>query len=144
MSQVNYSSARQGLLEDQKTYFMYQKFLIDHFLTPIYESFIEAAVLAGKLDIKDFYKDKEKYLYHEWIAPGMKWIDPLKEANANRIALETNQTTLAEIAGSRGSDWKELIDQRAKEIEYMRLKGVITNESGIDETEIKKLIAEDE
>ena len=101
-------------------------------------------MLAGKLDIKDFYKDKEKYLYHEWIAPGMKWIDPLKEANANRIALETNQTTLAEIAGSRGSDWKELIDQRAKEIEYMRLKGVITNESGIDETEIKKLIAEDE
>lgn len=144
MSQVNYSSARQGLLEDQKTYLMYQKFLIDHFLTPIYEAFIEAAVLAGKLDIKDFYKDKEKYLYHEWIAPGMKWIDPLKEANANRIALETNQTTLAEIAGSRGSHWKELIDQRAKEIEYMRLKGVITNESGIDETEIKKLIAEDE
>lgn len=144
MSQVNYSSARQGILEDQKTYLMYQQFLIDHFLIPIYEAFIEAAVLIGKLDIKDFYKDKEKFLYHEWIAPGMKWIDPLKEANANRIALETNQTTLSEIIGNTGNDWRDIIDQRAREIEYMQGKGVINNESSVDETEINKLIEETE
>lgn len=145
MSQVNYSSARQGLLEDQKTYVMYQRFLIDHFLTPIYEAFIEAAVLAGKLDIKDFYKDKEKYFCHEWIAPGMKWIDPLKEVNANRIALETNQTTLAEITGNTGNDWRDIVDQRAREIEYMKGKGVMINETSISEEEINKLIeGEDE
>lgn len=144
MSQVNYSSARQGLIEDQKTYLMKQQYLTEHFLIPVYEAFLESAILAGKISISDFHTKKEMYLQHEWIAPGMKWIDPLKEANANKIALETNQTTLAEIAGSTGNDWREIIDQRAKEIEYMKLKGVISDETGIDEDEIDKLIQETE
>ncbi|MEK3976067.1 phage portal protein [Psychrobacillus sp. FSL K6-1267] len=129
MSQVNYSSARQGLLEDQKTYLMEQKYLISHFLIPVYEAFIESAILKGELVIKDFYEKKREYLAHKWIAPGMKWIDPLKEANANKVALATNQTTLAEIAGSTGQDWRELIEQRGLEIEYMIKKGVITSDT---------------
>ena len=144
MSQVNYSSARQGLIEDQKTYLMLQQYLIDHLLIPVYEAFLESAILDGKLSIKDFHAKKERYLKHEWIAPGMKWIDPLKEANANRVALETNQTTLAEIAGSTGNDWREIIDQRAKELKYMQEKGVIINENGIDPDKIDKLIEETE
>lgn len=142
MSQVNYSSARQGLLEDQKTYLMYHQYLIDHLLTPIYEAFIESAILSGKLSIKDFYMNKEKYLKHKWIAPGMKWIDPLKEANANKVALETNQTTLAEVASGTGQDWRDIIDQRAAEIEYMKEKGVISSETGVNSDEIDKLIQE--
>lgn len=142
MSQVNYSSARQGLIEDQKTYLMLQQYLIEHFFIPIYEAFVESAILVNKIAVKDFYTKKENYLKHEWIAPGMKWIDPLKEANANKIALETNQTTLAEIAGSTGNDWREIIDQRAKELEYMREKGVIINETANNQDEIDKLIKE--
>lgn len=144
MSQVNYSSARQGLIEDQKTYLMLQQYLIDHFFNPIYEAFVESAILANKISIKDFYVKKESYLKHEWIAPGMKWIDPLKEANANKVALETNQTTLAEIAGSTGNDWREIIDQRAKEIEYMKEKGVISDAGNVNSSEIEQLVAETE
>lgn len=142
MSQVNYSSARQGLIEDQKTYLIQQQYLIDHFFIPVYEAFIESAVLAGKVSIKDFHTKKESYLKHEWVAPGMKWIDPLKEANANKIALETNQTTLAEIAGNTGNDWREIIDQRALEIEYMKEKGVISSEPSTESEEPDKLIKE--
>lgn len=127
MSQVNYSSARQGLLEDRNTYEMEQQFFIDHFLNEVYEEFIEAAVLAGILRIPDFYKNKEAYLKHEWIAPGMKWIDPKKEADANKTMLENNLTTLANIAASTGQDWREIIDQRAQEIAYAKQKGVISN-----------------
>lgn len=142
MSQVNYSSARQGLTEDQKTYLMQQQYLIEHFLIPVYEAFLESAILAGKISIKDYHTKKESYLKHEWVGPGMKWIDPLKEANANKIALETNQTTLAEIAGNTGNDWREIIDQRALEIEYMREKGVISSESSTESEEIDQLIKE--
>lgn len=125
MSQVNYSSARQGLLEDQKTYQIEQHFLIDHMLTEVYETFIISAVLSGAIIIKDFWNKKREYMQHEWTPPGMKWIDPLKEANANKVSLLTNQTTLAEIAASSGQDWKELIDQRSREIDYMKKKGVM-------------------
>ncbi|MEH7122102.1 phage portal protein [Bacillus sp. JJ1773] len=127
MSQVNYSSARQGLLEDLKTYQIEQKFLIDHMLIEIYETFLISAVLAGAIHIPDFWDNKKEYLNHEWTPPGMKWIDPLKEVNANRVALDTNQTTLAELAATSGHDWREVIEQRAREIEFMRQKGVITD-----------------
>ncbi|MCT8975504.1 phage portal protein [Clostridium sp. CX1] len=128
MSQVNYSSARQGLLEDEKTYQIEQQYLIDHFLTEVYETFLISAVLSGAIAIKDFWGKKKEYMMHEWTPPGQKWIDPLKEANANRIALETNQTTLAELSATYGHDWKEIVDQRAREIQYMKEKGVIKDE----------------
>lgn len=119
MSQVNYSSARQGMLEDRKTYESEQMFLKRHFCSPVYREVITQAVLAGKLNIPDFFENKENYLYHNWIAPGMSWIDPQKEVNANKIALETNQTTLAQICSQNGQDWREVAAQRAEEINYM-------------------------
>ena len=127
MSQVNYSSARQGLLEDRSTYEMEQQFFKDHFLSEVYEEFIEAAVLTGHIQIKDFFQNREAYLKHEWIAPGMKWIDPKKEADANKIMLENNLTTLEQVAASTGQDWREIIDQRALEVAYATEKGVIFN-----------------
>ena len=118
MSQVNYSSARQGLIEDRKTYEIFQEFIKRHFCRIVYREVITQAVLSGRLRIPDFFERKEDYLYHNWIAPGMAWIDPQREVKANEAALETNQTTLAQICSQNGQDWREVIAQRAKEINY--------------------------
>ncbi|WP_228275798.1 phage portal protein [Gracilibacillus oryzae] len=128
MSQVNYSSARQGLLEDQKTYAMEQQYMIQHLLTEVYETFLISAVLSGAVQVQHFWNKKKEYMKHSWTPPGQKWIDPLKEANANKVSLETNQLTLAEIAAAAGSDWKDVVEQRARELEYMKLKGVIKDD----------------
>jgi lambda family phage portal protein len=124
MSQVNYSSARQGLLEDQRTYLMWQQFLIEHFCYEVYTEFIISAVLAGKLNIPDFWKNKSRYLKHEWIAPGWSWIDPLKEVKANETALSTGQDTLARICAERGMDWRDVLKQRAKEVQMAKELGI--------------------
>ena len=116
MSQVNYSSARQGLLEDQRTYGIWQQFLIDHFCEEVYTEFVISAVLAGQLNIPDFWQNKDRYLEHEWIPPGWSWIDPLKEVTANTKALQTGQDTLARLCAERGEDWREVLKQRAKEM----------------------------
>nr|DAI01658.1 MAG TPA: portal protein [Caudoviricetes sp.] len=116
MSQVNYSSARQGLLEDQKTYQRMQRFLIDHFLDVLYEEIVVAGVTSGKLAIPDFWANKAQYLKHTWTLPGWSWIDPVKEVNANKIAMESGQTTLASVCASRGEDWQDVLRQRAKEM----------------------------
>ena len=120
MSQVNYSSARQGLLEDQKTYKEIQDFLIDHFLSEVYEEFLNAAILNKNISIKDFYKNKRKYLKHNWIPAGWGWIDPLKEVKANQSAIESNIDTLARVCAERGEDWREVIEQRVRETEYLK------------------------
>ncbi|WP_026486692.1 phage portal protein [Caldanaerobius polysaccharolyticus] len=124
MSQVNYSSARQGLLEDQRTYSMWQQFLIEHFCYEVYTEFVISAVLSGKLNIPDFWQNKQKYLKHIWIPPGWSWIDPMKEVSANQVALETGQETLEKICAERGMDWREVLKQRAKEVQMMNELGI--------------------
>jgi len=124
MSQVNYSSARQGLIEDFGTYGDLQDKLIDHICSEVYTEFFISAVLVGKLQIKDFWQNKEKYLKHIWIPPGMPWIDPYKEAMGNKIALETSQTTLERIHAKQGLDYKEVLLQRKREIEMINEYGL--------------------
>ncbi|MFA7658779.1 MAG: phage portal protein [Candidatus Gastranaerophilaceae bacterium] len=143
LSQVNYSSARQGLLDDQITYKVLQKFLIENLFEPVYEEFMEAMYLTGQLDLPDFYKNKEKYLECDWITPGWSWIDPLKEVKANEVALNTNQMTLAELAASNGKDWREVMKQRKKEKELEKQYGLEPKETSKNDEETDKLINED-
>lgn len=138
LSQVNYSSARQGLIEDKKTYKDLQKMLVEKFLTPVYLEFLSTAYLKGLLPIPDFMNNLEKYTPHVWIPPGSTWIDPVKEVNANKTAIESNQDTLARICAERGEDWREVIKQRAAEQKLVNeLMGVnedaTTEEDGTDE-----------
>lgn len=120
MSQVNYSSARQGLLEDQRTYEDWQQWLIDNFLSEVYTEVIISAVLAGELDIPDFWQKKNQYLNHRWTAPGWGWIDPLKEAVANDKAIQSGQDTLANVCARSGLDWREVLEQRAIEKAFIK------------------------
>ncbi|CAH8719728.1 hypothetical protein [Paenibacillus melissococcoides] len=59
--------------------------------------------------------DIESIAKHVWIPSGSAWIDPTREVAANKIALETSQTTLARICAENGEDWREVIEQRAAE-----------------------------
>ncbi len=61
---------------------------------------------------------------HEWIKAPKKWIDPLKESNANRIAMQTGQKTFQQIAAEAGRDWREQIDDMATALQYASEKGV--------------------
>ena len=103
MSESNYSSTRQGIIEDELTYTEDVE-LITEVADEIYETFLISAVLAEKLTINDFWNNKEEYMAHEWIKAPKKWIDPLKESNANRIAMQTGQKTFQQIAAEAGRD----------------------------------------
>lgn len=139
VSQVNYSSARQNLLEDWKVFKQQQEFLISHFLDFVFEGVVKSAILSGKLPDKivpkDFWKQPSKYLKHEFIGQGLPWIDPYKEAMADKVRLETNQTTLKELYAKQGKDWEEALAQIKKEAEAkakineLLMKGVEPNVS---------------
>ena len=123
MSQSNYSSTRQGTIEDKLTYNEEIELLVE-IMDEIYETFVISCVLAGKVNIKDFWDNKDTYLAHEWIHAPKPWIDPQKEANANRIALETGQKTFKQIAAENGKDWREQLDEMAEVFEYAEKKGI--------------------
>ena len=126
MSQSNYSSARQGIIEDEQTYIEDTELFTEVFLDEVYESFVISGVLCGLFNIPDFWdpEKKEKYLSHEWVAAPKKWIDPLKEVNAMKIAVQSGQKTFQQAAAENGQDWRRQIDDMAAALEYGRKKGI--------------------
>ncbi len=123
MSKSNYSSTRQGIIEDDMTY-AEEKELLMEVMDEIYETFVISLWLAGKIEVKNFWEEKDTYFEHSWIIAPKKWIDPQKEANANKIALQTGQKTFKQIAAEQGRDWKEHIDEIAEVLGYAKEIGI--------------------
>lgn len=53
-----------------------------------------------------------------------KWIDPLKEANATKIAMNYGIKTYKQIAAENGMDWRAQIDDMVEVLEYASEKGI--------------------
>lgn len=124
MSETNYASARQSMIEDDLTYDEEKELLIETFLNEIYETFIISCWLKGIIAPSDFWKNKDRYMQHEWVIKPKRWIDPYKEANANAVALKTGQKTFQQICAENGRDWRKVIDEMAEAREYAEEKGV--------------------
>lgn len=118
LTQANYSSARQATIEDEETFIPEQQKLKDEFLDEAYETFVISAVLSGAVNCPDFWANKDMYLSHGWNRKPKKWIDPIKEANANKIAIATGQKTVADIWREDGRDYVEVMDEMKKIQEY--------------------------
>ena len=123
MSESNYSSARQGMIEDELT-FDEDRELVVEILDEIYETFVISLVLAGVVNIPGFWGNKEEYLAHEWVQEPKPWIDPAKESKANETALRSGQKTFKQISAESGKDWRTQIDDMAEVIEYGKEKGL--------------------
>ena len=123
MSQSTYSSTRQSIIEDDMTY-AEEKELLMEVMDEIYETFVISLWLTGNIKVRDFWDKKDMYLEHTWIVAPKKWIDPQKEANANRIALATGQKTFKQIAAEQGKDWKEQIEEIAEVLNYAKELGI--------------------
>ena len=122
MSESNYSSARQGIIEDGETYTEDIE-LVEELLDEIYESFIISGVLCGLFVIPDFWENKENYFEHQWFKASKPWIDPVKESNANKIALQTCQKTFKEICAENGKDWRKQLADIFEVLEYANKQG---------------------
>jgi len=123
MSETNYASARQGAIEDEMTY-LEEKEMIISILDEIYETFVISCWIAGLIDVKDFWEHKDDYLMHEWIQPPKKWVDPQKESNATKTALNLGIKTYKQVAAENGTDWRTQIDDMSEVLEYAAEKGI--------------------
>lgn len=61
----------------------------------------------------------------DWHWDGFSPLSPIDEATAIEMRLALHLTTLSEECAAEGKDWREVIDQRAVEHEYIRSKGLL-------------------
>lgn len=123
MSETSYSSARQGIIEDELTFAeeAEQLFVV---MDGIYEAFIDAIFIAGLVKRAGYWGNKDEYTEHAWIKQPKAWIDPLKEASATKTALNYGIKTFKQVAAENGRDWKAQIDDMVEVNEYAKSKGL--------------------
>jgi lambda family phage portal protein len=107
--QANYSSLRAELVEFRRRIGQLQHGVIAHQLCrPIWRRWLGAAVLAGAIDV-----DPIAARPVQWIPPRWDWVDPLKDIQAQVLAMEAGLTSRRKVVEATGYDIEEIDRENA-------------------------------
>lgn len=119
----SYSATRGELLEFHKYIKMNQAWFVSDFCRPIYERWFTEAVARGRINAPAFFTDpiiQNAYLNCEWITPSFGQIDPTKEVQALKAAVDNGWTSNEAAARQyNGSDFYHNAMQLQREKEAM-------------------------
>ncbi len=107
---VNYSSIRQGVLDERGFYMALQNFLIEHFITEIFETWLRISLANGVLTPLQLTKFN-KYNRPVWHPKRWAWVDPAKDIKASIDAVKAGVTSPQRIAQEQGRDISEVITE---------------------------------
>ncbi|WP_104682307.1 phage portal protein [Helicobacter felis] len=112
LNEVNYSSIRHGASEQRRQFRGLQNFLIRHLHKRVFKAWVDNEIKRGTLHIDQ----RDTILGNFAFKPqGWEYIDPLKEMNANKVALETGQKSLSQILREQGKELDTHIAELQKE-----------------------------
>lgn len=121
-SRYNYSSARLDYRGYDDRIKLDRKVMNTKIINPIFAEWLIEYLVSHK-DMQRVVNSPNTYF--NWRYTGRASIDPLKEARADQVRLQTLTSTLAEIYGERGLDWEEELEQRKKENEKLEELGIV-------------------
>jgi len=109
--QANYSSLRAELVEFRRRIGQLQHGVMAHQLCrPIWRRWLETAVLSGALDA-----DPVTARPVQWIPPRWDWVDPLKDIQAQVLAMEAGLTSRRKVVEGTGYDIEEVDRENASD-----------------------------
>jgi lambda family phage portal protein len=112
--QANYSSLRAELVEFRRRVEQLQHGVIAHQLCrPVWARWLETAVLADALDLPGYSSAPGRYRAVQWIPPRWEWVDPLKDIQAQVLAMEAGITSRRKVVEATGYDVEEVDRENA-------------------------------
>lgn len=115
---MNYSSARVALLESRRGFESEQQLIIDNWCRPCWETRLREAIVKRELPSFPQMLDPKigvaPFLEARWIRGAWGWVDPVKEIEASRQAVEANLATPQGEASRAGMDAEEILEARAR------------------------------
>lgn len=125
---VNFSSIRAGVLEERDEWMVIQNWFITAFLVPIYEEWLEMALMRGAIRLpagSPLPASKlGKYQEHQWQGRRWQWVDPLKDIEAAVTAIEHRLASPQQIAAQTGRDLEEVVTDISQFNELLAKHGV--------------------
>lgn len=119
---VNYSSIRAGLLDEREFYKEVQNWLKEKFLNPVFSAWLEMFLVSP--DTRLPFNKFEKFNKPTWRGRSWPWVDPLKDSQAQEMALRNGFKTRRQILAESGLDYEETMLQLAAEKEYEEKLGL--------------------
>jgi lambda family phage portal protein len=118
LRQANYSSLRAGKIEfrrliEQDQWLMH----IPLQCQPVWDAFIDAAILAGQLPDRDYPV--------EWTPPKFEAVDPLKDGNAVISQIRSGLMTWSQAVSEMGFDPRVQADDIAKSNKLLDDRGIV-------------------
>ena len=118
LENVNFSSIRAGVLEERESWMMIQSFMIDSFLRPMFDDWLESALLKNKITMLNGSSlpsgKLDKFRSHTWQGRRWQWVDPLKDIEASLTAIRGGLSTPQIVAAQMGLDIEDVIDALAQ------------------------------
>ena len=132
LSDVNYSSARVGMLETREIWIALQGWLIRNLIQPIFEQWLELQYDLGTITIPrksnkpplPLNRGLEYYQPAKFQGRRWKWVDPAKEITAHEKAVALGITTRSQIIAEQGGDPDQVFQELAEEEEKLKALGL--------------------
>lgn len=119
-SQSNYSSSRLALLDDRDLWRVVQGWFMVDFRQKIHKEWLQAAVLSRSIpsiNVEEYASNLRKFEAVRFRPRGWGWVDPTKEVEAFKEAVRSGFMTNQDVVSQSGTDFEEIIEQRAKELQ---------------------------
>lgn len=117
LTRASYASSRAGTLQFRGEVEAFQhSVMVFSFLRPVYRAWMAAAVLAGAIPVtaREFQAAPSDFTDFRAIPPKMPWVDPLKDRQAEALAVQNGFKSRADVVEAEGYDPEEN-DQRIAE-----------------------------
>ena len=135
---MNYASYRSAMLEAWRVYSRHRNDMGQAVCQPINDMLQEEAWLRGMLDVDDFYSYGKALTAARWIGPPKGQIEPIKEIQADILAIQNNLKTRSQVILEQGGgSFNAVVEKLSEEQELLQ-------ENGLDENKIEKGVSDNE
>lgn len=116
---VNYSSLRAGLLDEREEWMAVQQWLIEELLEPIFEDWLEWSLNFGFIRLPNGSAlpaaKFDKFNQPDWKPRRWGWVDPLKDIQANVLAVEKGFNSRRRVVADEGLDIEEVMLEQSED-----------------------------
>lgn len=130
-SETTFSSARAAIIDSWRLVTVDRILFTQHVPLQCFAGFLEELWVRGDeigfdwpASFPDFYDNVEAYCQADFRGPGMGWVDPEKDVNAAGKRVDQALTSPTRESAMQGEDFRDTIDQIARDRAYAKRKGV--------------------
>lgn len=124
---VNFSSIRQGTLDEREHWKELQEWLIESLVQPVFDAWLPVALLSGRITVKGRALKAERlsrYSVVTWQPRRWAWIDPKADIDAAIAAKNQMLMAPGQIIREQGRDPSDVWREIAADIAEMRAAGI--------------------